>query len=251
MSDTKLDNTAIQVIGRMFSLLDTLAHEGDAVSLKSISEQTRLHPSTAHRILNDLAVGGLVERSGPGAYRLGIRLVTLGNLVKSRLDVRELAVRPMQELHRMTGHTVSLFVRHEDEAMCVQRTVTERSGVQVTRVMGLRLPLTGCAVGKALLINEPAILVRALCAAQGTAYEHVLAEIAQIRQSSQATDRESADAQLQVIATPIHDDLGGLVASLALNVSHAGSVPGEWPEALKACAQTISGAMGWQQAAQA
>ena len=77
MSDVKSASTSIQVLSRMFSLLDTLARDGDAVSLKLISEQTGLHPSTAHRILNDLAVGGMVERSGPGSYRLGLRLQEL------------------------------------------------------------------------------------------------------------------------------------------------------------------------------
>ena len=43
----------VQVIERMFTLLEVLASKEDAVSLKEISERTGLHPSTAHRILND------------------------------------------------------------------------------------------------------------------------------------------------------------------------------------------------------
>ena len=46
----------IQVIERMFALIDVLASREEAVSLKEISEKTGLHPSTTHRILNDLAV---------------------------------------------------------------------------------------------------------------------------------------------------------------------------------------------------
>ena len=46
----------IQVLERMFTLIDVLASREDAISLKEISERTGLHPSTAHRILNDLAV---------------------------------------------------------------------------------------------------------------------------------------------------------------------------------------------------
>lgn len=38
MSDVKSASTSIQVLSRMFSLLDTLARDGDAVSLKLISE---------------------------------------------------------------------------------------------------------------------------------------------------------------------------------------------------------------------
>ena len=131
MSDSPTPTTSVQVMSRMFALLDVLATESQAVSLKVASERTGLHPSTAHRILNDLAVGGLVERSGPGHYRLGMRLLALGNLVKSRLDVREQAARPMQDLHRLSGHAVSLFVRQEDEAVCVERTVADRPASMV------------------------------------------------------------------------------------------------------------------------
>ena len=248
MSDSKQDNTSIQVMGRMFSLLDTLAQEGDALSLKSISEQTGLHPSTAHRILNDLAVGRLVERSGPGTYRLGIRLLELGNLVKARLDVRELAVRPMQELHRLTGHSVSLFVRQDDEALCVERTVTERHGVQVTRVMGLRLPLTGCAAGKVLLSNDPSLVLNALCAAQGVRQDLLQAELAQIRQTGVAIDADGNDPNVQVLVTPVHNDQGEVTASMALNLNGGRGATAESQEALKACAQRVSALLGWQQA---
>ena len=60
----KRDGTTptIQVLERTFSLLDVLAAHQDPVSLKEISERTGLHPSTAHRILNDLAAGRLVDR---------------------------------------------------------------------------------------------------------------------------------------------------------------------------------------------
>lgn len=84
----------------MFQLLEVLASHEDPVSLKAISEQTGLHPSTAHRILNDLAIGRFVDRPEPGAYRLGMRLLELGNLVKARLSIRETALGPMRELHK-------------------------------------------------------------------------------------------------------------------------------------------------------
>ena len=238
-------STSIQVLSRMFALLDTLAHEGDAVSLKSISEQTGLHPSTAHRILNDLAVGRLVERSGPGSYRLGLRLLELGNLVKSRLDVRDLAVKPMQELHKLTAHPVSLFVRQDDDALCIERTVAERNGVQVTRVMGLRVPLTSSAAGKTLLIGESGSALGSLASAQNARLESLQAELNTIRQNSLAHDGDGHDPASQMVAAPIFNDLGEVVASLALN-SPSSRMTSEWSEALKGSAQRISLQMGWQ-----
>jgi DNA-binding IclR family transcriptional regulator len=244
MSESSAASTSIQVLSRMFSLLDTLAHEGDSVSLKSISEQTGLHPSTAHRILNDLAVGGMVERSGPGAYRLGLRLLALGNQVRARLDVRELAVRPMQELHRQTGHTVSLFVRQDDDALCVERTVSERSGVQVTRVMGLRVPLASHAAGKLLMLRDSTTVLQVLAAAQGLRLESLQAELAAIRQQGLALDSDSPDPLLQLAAAPVYDDQGQVSAALVLNapVARFGQ---DWQDALKHTAARISASLGW------
>ena len=82
----------IQVLERSFALLEMLAAQPEPVSLKEISERTGLHPSTAHRILNDLTIGRFVDRPAAGIYRLGMRLLELGNLVKERLDVREAAL---------------------------------------------------------------------------------------------------------------------------------------------------------------
>ncbi|WP_426957678.1 helix-turn-helix domain-containing protein, partial [Bacillus velezensis] len=70
---------AIQVLERMFSLLDVLAQHQDPVSLKALSEATGLHPSTAHRILNDLTLGRYVDRPEAGSYRLGMRMLEMGN----------------------------------------------------------------------------------------------------------------------------------------------------------------------------
>src|SRR5512146_3513522 len=107
----------IQVIERMFALIDVLASREDAVSLKEISEKTGLHPSTTHRILNDLATGRFVDRPEAGSYRLGMRLLELGNLVKGRLSVRDAALAPMRELHTLTPQPVNLSGRQGDEIL--------------------------------------------------------------------------------------------------------------------------------------
>ena len=65
----------------MFALLDALERHDGPVHLKQLAEETSLHASTAHRILNALAQNRMVERVGAGSYRLGPRLSELGRLV--------------------------------------------------------------------------------------------------------------------------------------------------------------------------
>ena len=145
---------AIQVLERTFALLDVLASHQDPVSLKEISEKTGLHPSTAHRILNDLTLGRLVDRPEAGTYRLGMRLLELGNLVKARLNVRDAALNPMRDLHRQIHQPVNLSVRQGDEIVYIERAYSERSGMQVVRAIGGRAPLHLTSVGKLFLALE-------------------------------------------------------------------------------------------------
>lgn len=83
---------SIQVIDRMMSLLDALASHGTPVNLKQLALETRLHPSTAHRILNVMVRNRIVDRIEPGTYTLGMRLLELGTLVRSRIGICQKAL---------------------------------------------------------------------------------------------------------------------------------------------------------------
>src|SRR5690606_12832707 len=147
---------AIQVLERAMSLLDVLARQSDPVPLKELAAATGLHTSTTHRILNDLVVGRYVERVDSGLYQLGMRLLELGSLVKRRLNVREVALDPMRELHKITGQTVNLSLQQGDEIVYIERAWSERSGMQVVRAIGGRAPLHLTSTGKLFLsVSDP------------------------------------------------------------------------------------------------
>ncbi len=158
---------SVQVLERMFQLIDVLASREEAISLKEISEKTGLHPSTAHRILNDLTIGRFVDRPESGSYRLGMRLLELGNLVKGRLSVRDAAMAPMRQLHKLIQQPVNLSVRQGDEIVYVERAYSERSGMQVVRAIGGHAPLHLTSTGKLFLAADDPQRVRAYAARTG------------------------------------------------------------------------------------
>lgn len=243
---------AIQVLDRMFSLLDALAAQQDPVSLKVLSETTGLHPSTAHRILNDLAIGNYVNRPEAGSYRLGMRLLELGNLVKARLDVREAAIGPMRELHKLTHQPVNLSVRQGDEIVYIERTYSERSGMQVVRAVGGRAPLHLTSVGKLFLAHEDPQRVRAYAARTGlsghtrnsiTDLAGLERELAQVRQTEMSRDNEELELGVRCIAAGIFDDQGSLVAGLSVSAP-ADRLEESWAERVRTTARQISIALG-------
>ena len=243
---------AIQVLERMFSLLDALAAHQDPVSLKELSERTGLHPSTAHRILNDLAIGRLVDRPEAGSYRLGMRLLELGNLVKARLDVRDAALAPMRELHKLTHQAVNLSVRQGDEIVYIERSYSERSGMQVVRAVGGRAPLHLTSVGKLFLAHEDPARVRAYAARTGlsghtrnsiTDIARLERELAQVRQNTLARDDEELELGVRCMAAGIFDDQGRLVAGLSVSAP-ADRLEESWADRVRATATQISESLG-------
>ncbi len=250
------DHTAptIQVMERMFSLLDVLAASEEAMPLKEISERTGLHPSTAHRILSDLTVGRYVERPHAGSYRLGMRLLELGNLVKARLDVRDAAMGPMRELHKLTHQPVNLSVRQGDEIIYVERAFSERSGMQVVRTVGGRAPLHLTSVGKLFLAHDDPIRVRAYATRTGltghtrnsiTDAGRLERELAQVRASGVARDDEELEVGVRCMAAGIFDDQGQLVAGLSVSAP-ADRLEESWIDRVKATAAQISSALGYR-----
>ena len=250
------DKTSIQVIERMMALLDALASYPDPVSLKELATSTGLHPSTAHRILNDMVAKRFVDRSEPGTYRLGMRLLELGNIVKSRLNVREAALPYMQALHRKTQQTVNLSVRQGDEIVYIDRAFSERSGMQVVRAIGGRAPLHLTSIGKLFLSVDDTKLVRAYATRTGLAGNNknsitdlakLERELSLVRARGYARDNEELELGVRCMAAGVRDDAGRLIAGLSISAP-ADRLSDEWLDDLIATTTDISSVLGYRSA---
>ncbi|HZV53394.1 MAG TPA: IclR family transcriptional regulator [Rhodocyclaceae bacterium] len=242
----------IQVIERMMKLLDVLSYYHDPVSLKQLALETGLHPSTAHRILAAMAVSGFVERADPGTYRLGIRLLELGNVVKSRINIRDSAMPQMQALHEKIGESVNLGVRQGDEIVYVERTSSGRSSVRVVHLVGARAPLHVTAAGKLYLAEGGRDELREYARRTGlpgltptsiTSLPALEKEIERVRRHGVAYDNEEIEQGLRCIAAPVRDDTGDVVAGLSVSAPAERYDP-DWVPLLQATAEAISAAIG-------
>ncbi len=251
---TSEPKNSIQVIERMTRLLDALAGQAEAVTLKQLAQATGLHPSTAHRILTALVHDRLVERIDQGNYRLGIRLLELGNLVKARISVREHALPLMRQLHAATGEAVNLSVRRDDEIVYVERTSSGRAMMRVVNIVGARAPLHITAVGKLFLLEDGPEGLRAYAdRARLAAYtRNTLTSVAalekefdRIRRQGYALDNEEAELGVRCIGAAVRDDTGTLVAGLSVSAP-AERMKTAWAGLVKETAGKISRAIGYR-----
>lgn len=254
MAEGAKSSNSIQVIERMMSLLDALSATPDPVSLKQLAQATDLHPSTAHRILGAMTAARFVERQEAGTYRLGIRLLELGNLVKSRINLREVALPFMQRLHETIGEAVNLGVRHDDEIIYMERTSSGRSLVRVVYLVGGRAPLHLTSIGKLFLAADGPQKVREYAKRTGlpgktphslSTLSNLERELDKIRRHDIAYDNEEAELGLKCVAAPIRDDEAQVVAGLSVSAPADRHDP-DWVTLVKRTADDISHALGYK-----
>jgi DNA-binding IclR family transcriptional regulator len=163
------------------------------------------------------------------------------------------AVLAATNIHKRFGalvvlDDVNLSMRQGDEIVYVERTYSERSGMQVVRAVGGRAPLHLTSVGKLFLAHDDAQRVRAYAARTGlaghtrnsiTELARLERELARVNQYGTARDDEELELGVRCMAAGILDDQGKLVAGLSISAP-ADRLEETWLERLRATAAQIS-----------
>jgi len=182
--------------------------------------------SSVYRLLRAMSQLNYVESGARrGEYRLGPKLLRLGGAVGSRFSVRHASLRPMQELHAATGHTIFLFVRRGDDGLCLERI----DGAMVKFVIvdvGETLPLHVGAGPRTLLAfsSEEEVdnyfettpltpLTSRSPVTPGEVREH----LARIRQNEVSISDQDVVDGIVTMAAPIRDHRGDVVAAVSMS----------------------------------
>lgn len=217
--------SGIQVVDRLARLLEAIANAREPVSLKYLSADTGLHPSTAFRILAALQQHDFVEKNGSGHYELGRRLLSLAQRVPVRNDLREAAKPVLNWLRDQTGETVNLTVREGDEVIYVERAVPNRM-MRVEQIIGSRAPLHVTAVGKLMLAESGDAGCRAYARRTGlppytrntlTSAQQLLNAVKLCHSAGYAYDDEEAELGVGCIGVLVRNADGEAVAGLSIS----------------------------------
>jgi len=99
----------VQVLDRVFRILDILAESASGISPTQIAERLVLHKSTVHRLIMVLEAARFVERNpATGEFHLGSRVMELGLSAVSQLDVYRIARPHLRTLVAESGETAHL-----------------------------------------------------------------------------------------------------------------------------------------------
>jgi IclR family acetate operon transcriptional repressor len=207
-------------VERAFAVLDALADGSHELGTNEIARRTGINPSTVSRLLATLAAAGFVEHvAESGRYRLGLRLLQLGNAVLARLDLREVARPHLEALVEATGETATLSAPGEHDAVTVD-FVQSGSSVQSVARLGRPSVAHATATGKIALAFGGATLPRGSLAAFTdrtlTDRARIAEEIGLVRERGYARSMGEREDDLNAIAAPVWSSRDDLAAILGL-----------------------------------
>jgi DNA-binding IclR family transcriptional regulator len=246
----------VRVLVKAMAVLELLAQSPEPLSLGEIATKLELNKSTCYRILDTLAAGGFAERPSSGLYRLGIGAFRIGAAMNRHMDVRERTLPAMRRLFRVTGETVFLLVRRDNEAVCVER-LDGRYATAHTLLIGGSLPLHTGAGPRLLLAamsdgDRKAYLDGAFAKAVGGSEEartRLADQLDDIRSAGYAVSDDDVEVGVRAISAPVRNLDGEVIAALSISGLTAHLPDSELAanvELLTGAAQEASRAMGHQ-----
>ena len=214
-------------VKKALQVLQTFSDDRTELGVTQISELVRSHKSSVSRILMTLSAEGFVEKNPlTHKYRLGMKLVELGNRALSRFDLKDHAGPFLEELARKTSEIIHLSILDKNEIVYVDKK-GEGQVLTIATKIGGRNPAYACAMGKVLLSGlSPEALVEVLPLSPLVRFTpttiaeipKLRKELEKIRKQGFAVDNEESFPGIRCVAAPIKDRRGHMIAAISATV---------------------------------
>ena len=194
------------------------------VSVTELSKELRINKTTIYRILQTFVKTGYVEQDRKTErYHPTMKILTLGNKVLNRLEIRSLANRFLKELAIEVKESVHLALMDGHETVIIDKVeAVDEMGIKFH--IGRRSPLYSTGTGKVFLAalekKELETYFSTVKFVQHTPTTHVNPvtlndEIEKIRKQGYALDHQENNVGISCVAAPIFDFSGKVVAAMS------------------------------------
>ena len=198
----------------------------EPISLKDLSKQVDLHPSTTHRLLATLDKGKFVYQNPDNKlYTLGPVLMNPSQGGRSLQSLQSLSLPILKEVSKRLGESTSLAIRSGNHAMLVAQVSSERR-VNVTIQAGSQVPLHCTAVGKVILAHLPHSEVGRIAYEAGlpaitpntlTDIDQLKIALDKVRLEGFAADNEEWEFGIRCVAVPVYYSDGSLLGAVSIS----------------------------------
>lgn len=230
--DPKKNKTdyVIQSVVHAIDLLESFKGDYDEMGVTELSKRLDLHKNNVFRLLATLESRGYIEQNKEtGNYRLGIKVLELGQEFVKHIGLLKQAQPVMRELLAKCNENVYVSVLRGNN--CIYIDGLESSHVvKVMSRIGHRLPIHATASGKVLVAGESMDEVLAMLTNEAltsftkntiTSREAFIAELKHVHEQGFAMDNEELDEEVRCIAAPIKDYMRKTVGAVSISAPSA------------------------------
>ena len=216
-----------------------------------------LHPSSVHHMLNTLLPRNYIAQCPETKkYSLGFRFLEISKGILENMDIRSIARKYLEELHKESREAVHLAVLKNKKVLYIDK-INNPSGLSLSTYIGFVTDPHATAGGKVLLVGLSTKEVREIYEngppkefgkSTITNLEKLLEELDKIRKQGYAIDDEEYSEGVRCVAAPIRAG-GRIEASLSITGSIFAITVDRIEQELKglvmAKARKISSEMQW------
>lgn len=217
-----------QSVIKAVKLLDLFTEDIQELSLREVASRANVPKPTAYRLLSSLVACGFLQKNQNGYdsnYKLGLKLLELGNLVSNQLEIREIALPFMERLAQEINEVVHIVIANQNEATYIEKVDSSRAIRLYTRI-GKSTPLYIGSGPKLLLAfmeeeKQKEILgapnLYAISDRNQINKSKLRKELQAIRQEGYAYSIGEQDSETTGISYPLYDYNGRVIAALTVS----------------------------------
>lgn len=223
---SRRESTA-QSVERAFAILDQLRDAPRSVSLQELARSTDLSTTTVHRLLATLKKCEAVDQEPESRkYRLSLKMLLYGKAALDRYDWRTRTHSILGQLAKDVGETAFMGTLDHLDLVYIDHVDSLDHELRISPQIGRRQDAHTTAMGKVLLahlredvieryLQQPSLPRRTQHSI--TDPKLLRTELARVRASGYAVDRQESEIGISCVAAPIYRSDGSVM--LAISVS--------------------------------
>ncbi|GAB3055382.1 IclR family transcriptional regulator [Virgibacillus ainsalahensis] len=218
-----------QSLIKAIKILDCFNGSRD-LSLIELVDISGLPKTTVFRLVSSLEAAGLlvkIKRSSHDVkYRLGLKLLELGNSVSEQLEYRKISLPHMKKLNKDLNELVYMSVIEGDETVYVEQ-IDSTKPVRLVIKVGRRSPLYAGSAPKLLLAHmDPCYIEKYLEGVEIEKFtnntidnkQNLREEMEKIRIAGYSISRAEHFEETMGFSYPIRDYNGKVIAALGVSI---------------------------------
>ena len=241
-------------VTRAVQAMELLARKGP-LGVRAVASQLQLPLGSVHRMLQDLAEAGVVDRTPDGEWELSFRLLEITGMQLERIDLPRLCRPFAEKIAEATGETVNINALSGTMGVCLDK-VRGNERMQLDLRIGSRGALNCGGAGKAMLAYMAEDRREAIYASplprltENTITDPDLlrAEVERIRSRFYSIDDQEVVMGVYCIAVPILDRSGlaaGAISVTGPSVKQPGEAVRPLAEMLWNASEHVSRRLGF------